>query len=434
MQRVLWATAARGGFGADGLELVVKRLQSAAPPADGWLPKLEKRGEAPRASGTRFEAVADQETARTRLARIRNAIESIAGNTEAREPAPTLSYISPTTNSTNNTDRPIAPDNGRDTGDASNRDTTRDAGHAANRALDHDATRDTGHGPVDGSRRHTTRDTGLDAAGGHGSGRESGRGSRRPQGGRGRGAAGASAEGAAAADSAAGLLRLLISEGSEPERESLARVAVLRAQISGAGESAVERLEDSVGTVDELLANDLSQTDDPHLAAAVLRVIGPSVLPAIEDLAQVAGQPSPKQIDVTSDSHTIAIRPDGPDQLQLNTALSTIKQSAGPVTAGKLAVPAVLVGVGAIVAIGLGFVNAIWIVAGLILIGIGAFRYWSIRTASKNDKTAAADRATRLTDRCTTAAAQLAKHTNATESRQTAVTTDLTTIRQHLTT
>jgi hypothetical protein len=379
VQRVLWVTAARGGFGADGLALVVKRLQSVAAPADGWLPKLEKRGEAHRASGTRFEAVAEQENARTRLARIRSAVESIAGNTEAREPAPNLSYIS--------------PDND------SNRDTDNHSGH----------------GTEPGARRGIGRDSG------YGSG----------QGGRGRVS---SDDGAVAPDSTAALLRLLISEGSEPERESLARVAVLRAQISGAGESAVERLDDSVGIVEKLLAEDLSQTDDPHLAAAVLRVIGPSVLPAIEVLAQVAGQPSPTQIEVASDSHTIAIRPDGPDQLQLNAALSSIKQSAGVVPAGKYAVPAALVGVGAVVAIGLGFVNAIWIVAGLILIGIGAFRYWNLRTASKNDKASANDRATRLTDRCTTATTQLAEYTKSSETRQASVTTDLTTIREHLTT
>ncbi|MER7248996.1 hypothetical protein [Kribbella sp. NPDC000426] len=329
VQRVLWATAARGGFGADGLELVVKRLQSAAPPAD-WLPKLEKRGETPPSSGTRFEAVAEQVTARIRLGRVRSAVESIAGNTEAREPAPTVKY---------------------------------------------------------------------DSAG-----------------------------------STAAVLRLLISEGSEPERESLARVAVLRAQISGAGESAAEGLEDSVGTVEGLLADDLGQKDDPHLAATVLRVIGPSVLPSIEELARVAGQPSPAQIDVASDGHTIAVRPDGPDQLQLSTAVSTITRSAGVVSTGKYAVPTALVGIGVVVAIALGLVNAIWIVAGAILIGIGAFRYWNLRTTSKADQAAAAERATRLTERCTTATTQLADYTNSSDARQSSVATDLTTIRTHLTT
>ncbi|MFI5697985.1 hypothetical protein ACIA58_39385 [Kribbella sp. NPDC051586] len=377
VQRVLWATAARGGFGADGLALLVKRLQAVAPPADGWLPKLEKRGAAPRASGGRFEAVAEQEGARTRLSRVRDAVESIANNTEAREPASALSYTSAS---------------------------------EAERDSQSDSTRDSHRGRGRDSERGRGRDSG------------------RRRGGRDRGA-----DGAVAQDSTAALLRLLISEGSEPERASLARVAVLRAQISGTDGSAAETLEDPVGTVEELLADDLSQTDDPHLAAAVLHVIGPSVLPAIEELAQVAGQPSPTEIAVAGDSHTITVRPDGPDQLQLSTALSSIKQSAGGLTAGKLAVPAALVGVGALVAIGLGFVNGIWIVAGLVLIGIGVYRYWSLRTANKNDQIAAADRATLLNERCATAAAQLSAYTKATETRQTSVTADLTTLRTHLT-
>jgi hypothetical protein len=88
VQRVLWATAARGGFGADGLALVVKRLQSVTPPTGGWLPHLEKRGDGTRAAGPRFEAIAEQEDARTRLTRIQNAVDAIATNTETREPAP----------------------------------------------------------------------------------------------------------------------------------------------------------------------------------------------------------------------------------------------------------------------------------------------------------------------------------------------------------
>jgi hypothetical protein len=226
---------------------------------------------------------------------------------------------------------------------------------------------------------------------------------------------------------------LLISEGSEPEHESLARVAVLRAQITGSTESAVQTLEDTVGTVEKLLTDDLTQTADPHLAAAVLRVIGPSVVPAVEDLAQVAGRPSPTEVSLESDVHTITIRPDGPDQLELTKAMSSINETAGDVTPGKLAVPAVLAGVGALVAIGLGFVHPIWIVAGLVLVAIGGFRYWSLRTASSNDKTAAADRATTLNERCTTAATQQAEYTKASDSRQASVTADLTTIRQHLT-
>ncbi|TDW14256.1 hypothetical protein [Kribbella kalugense] len=331
VQRVLWATAARGGFGADGLALVVKRLQSVTPPTGGWLADLEKRGDGSRAAGPRFEAIAEQEKARTRLTRIHNAVEAIATNTEAREPATAL------------------------TADVSTQ------------------------------------------------------------------------------DSPAALLRLLISEGSEPEHESLARVAVLRAQITGSDESAAQTLEDSVGTVEKLLTDDLTQTADPHLAAAVLRVIGPSVLPAVEDLAQVAGRPSPLEVSVESGVHTVTVRPDGPDQLELNNVRSLINGPAGKVTRGKLAVPAVLAGVGAVVAIGLGFVHPLWIAAGLVLVAIGGFQYWNLRVAGTHDKTTAANRIANLNEDCSTAAAQLAEYAKASESRQASITADLSTIRQHLT-
>jgi hypothetical protein len=353
-QRVLWATAARGGFGADGLDLVVKRLQSVAPPADGWLPRLEKRGETPRTTRAPFDAVKEQETARVSLGRLRNAIETIAGKTEAREPDPTLGY------------QETAP----------KQDDTKAA------------------------KRRPKRDD---------------------------------ADRNAERDSAPALLRLLISEGSDPEREPLARVAVLRAQISGADESKAAALEDPVGTVEDLLGDDLTQTGEPHLQAAALRIMAQSVLPAAEDLAEVAGRPSPAQVTLDSDAHRITIRPDGPDQLELGTALSSIKASAGAITKAKLAVPVVLAVAGVLVAAGLGFVHGIWIFLGLVLIGIAAYQYWTLRTNSKNEKAAADDRATRLNERCTTAVTQLADYTTSTESRQADIAGDLAAVRQHLT-
>ncbi|MGW7684713.1 hypothetical protein ACWGID_28490 [Kribbella sp. NPDC054772] len=369
-QRVLWATAARGGFGVEGLELVVKRLQSVAPPADGWLPRLEKRGETPRTTRARFDAVNEQESARVQLGRVRNAVETIAGNTAAREPDPALGY--------------------QET--AAKQDSTGDA-----------------------AARNSGRGSGRDSAGAK---RRSKRGD---------------AEANAERDSAPALLRLLISEGSEPEREPLARVAVLRAQISGSGEGTAEGLEDPVGTIEKLLDADLAQTDEPHLPAAALRVIAPSVLPAIEELAEVAGRPSPAQVSVDVDVHTITIRPDGPDQRELGSAMASIKAGAGDITKGNLAVPVVLAVAGVLVAVGLGFVHGAWIVAGLVLVGVAASRYWKLRVNSKNEKAAADDRATRLNERCTTAVEGLAAYVNATESRQAGVAADLSTIRDHLT-
>src|SRR5439155_11336294 len=116
-----------------------------------------------------------------------------------------------------------------------------------------------------------------------------------------------------AEDSAAAMLRLLISEGSEPERETLARIAVLRARVTGAAESAGQTLDDSAGTVDALLAEDLGRSADPHLSTAALRVVGPLVLPAVETVAQTAELPGPSEVSIESGTHTITIRADGPD-------------------------------------------------------------------------------------------------------------------------
>lgn len=334
VQRVLWATAARGGFGADGLALVVKRLQSVDPPAEGWLPKVEKRADPGPASGPGFPEVAEQEHARTRLARIRSAVEAITGDTEALEP-------------------------------------DRDLGYAA-------------------SSEPTP-------------------------------------------DSTAALLRQLIAEGSEPEQEPMARMAVLRTRITDDWKSTAEKLDDPAGTVEKLLQTDLSRKDEPHLVAAALRVIAPTILPGVEDLAQVAGRPSPAGVIVEDGQHSIEIRPDGPDPLELDKAARSIETSTGPLTPGQLAVPAVLAAAGALIAIGLGLLNPLWIVLGLVLIGIGVFRYWNLRVGNAADRATAADKAARLRERCATVTDQLATYTKASADRQAAIANDVAELRRHLT-
>ncbi|TDO46606.1 hypothetical protein EV651_12688 [Kribbella sp. VKM Ac-2571] len=360
VQRVLWTTAARGGFGADGLELVVKRLQSAASPDGGWLSRLEIRGSSSRSNGPRLKATEQQDEAAYRLSRIRNAVETILGNTEAREPDPDLTY--PETRKTDS-----IPD-----------DTT--------------------------SSRRGAKSS-------------------------------AKAEKEPAEDSAAAMLRLLISEGSEPERETLARIAVLRARVSGGAESDTQKLDDSAGTVDELLTEDLGLSSDPYLSTAALRVVGPLVLPAVETVAQTAELPAPSEVSVESGVHTITVRADGPDQLELGKATSSINASAGVMTTGQRATPIALLVVGAVVAIGLGlFLHWFWIVVGLVVMAFGLNSYVKLRGAIKADKTRAAGEITNLNERCTTAATALANYLDNTEARKAAIAEDLTTIRHQLTT
>ncbi|NIK57915.1 hypothetical protein [Kribbella shirazensis] len=351
-QRVLWTTAARGGFGPEGLELVVERLQSVAS-SDAWLTRLETRGSAaPRPSGTRLKATQVQDEAWTRLSRVRDAVESIAGNTAAREPDPALSY-------------------------PEERKSDRTPDDAKSSRRDADAEPDQ--------------------------------------------------------NSAAAILRLLISEGSEPERETLARIAVLRAQVTGTPESEARTLDDPAGTVDALLTEDLGLSAEPHLSATALRVVGPLVLPAVEELAQVAEQPGPAQVSIENGKHTVTIRPDGPDQLELSKATTSLTAAAGVATTGQRAMPLGLLIGGAVVAIGLGMLlHWFWIVVGLVVMGFGLNSYVSLRRALTADRNRAAGEVTNLNDRCTTTATALKTYLDNTDSRLTAITTDLTTIRQHL--
>jgi hypothetical protein len=359
VQRVLWTTAARGGFGADGLDLVVKRLQSAASPDGGWLSRLENRGSSSRSSGPRLKATEQQDDAANRLSRIRSAVETILGNTEAREPDPGLNY--PETRKTDST-----PDDA-------------------------------------GSSRRNARSSDRDNE--------------------------------PAEDSAAAMLRLLISEGSEPERETLARIAVLRAQVTGIAEEAAQKLDDPAGTVDALLTDDLSLGADPHLSTAALRVVGPLVLPAVETVAQTAELPGPSEVSIDSGAHKITIRSDGPDQLELSKATASLTASAGVMPTGQRATPIGLLVGGAVVAIGLGMLlHWFWIVVGLVVMAFGLNSYLKLRRAIDADKARAAGEVANLNERCTTAATALSHYLDNTDTRKAGITEDLATIRQQLTT
>ena len=332
VQRVLWTTAARGGFGAEALELVVAKLRLGTTADGAWLSKLESRGTA----GSRprgLKATEKQDDAWYRLTRVADAVASIVGNTEAREPDPSLT-----------TDAEAEPEK----------------------------------------------------------------------------------------NSAAALLRLLISEGSEPERETLARIAVLRARVSGGAET-VETLTDSAGTVNQLLADDLATSADPHLTATALRVIAPSVLPAVEQLAQAADQPAPSEVTVDSGSRTITVRADGPDKLELGAATTALTSGVGVATGKQNALPIGLIAGGLVVALGLGLiVHWFWIVVGLVIVGFGLNSYVKLRSALKADRERATGEATNLTDRCTAAAKSLTDYLENTETRRASITKSLTTLRQQL--
>jgi hypothetical protein len=93
VQRALWTAGARGGFGADGLDVIVAWLQvPSTASAQRWLAPIEARSEVVRQAAPNFAEIADQAKARARLSRLRAAVETIAGDTAVLEPDRDLAY------------------------------------------------------------------------------------------------------------------------------------------------------------------------------------------------------------------------------------------------------------------------------------------------------------------------------------------------------
>ena len=122
-------------------------------------------------------------------------------------------------------------------------------------------------------------------------------------------------------DSASAVLRMLISEGSEPEREPLARVAELRARITDI-KAAPGAITDPVDTIENLLRADLRRDDEPHLSATALRVVSDGVLTEAEELAKTANALTPTEVVCTFGRRQITVLPDGADSQSMATAVA----------------------------------------------------------------------------------------------------------------
>jgi hypothetical protein len=334
VQRAVWTAGARGGFGADGLTLIVERLQTQVKgSAQNWLGAVELRADVVPKAGPDFTEIAAQAKAQAQLKRLRAAVETIAGDTAVLEP-------------------------------------DRDLGYTA--------------GEPD-------------------------------------------------PDSTSALLRMLISEGSEPERAPLARVAELRAQITDGAETSTASITDPAGAVEELLKADLRQADEPHLAATALRVVAAGLLTDAEELAETANLPSPRQVTCEIDWQQITLLPDGPEPQSLAAAGAKIAASAPPLSlrsqAGTLAIAAA----GVLVAAGLGFVHWFWIVVGVGILGLAARRYWRARTAATEAQADATKRIAKLRETSTQAAADLETYQNQSTNRAAGIAANLEEIRKRLT-
>jgi hypothetical protein len=330
LQRSLWSTAARGGLGAENLNLIVDRLQEHTKGLS-WLETVGNRANPVKSTGPSFTEVATARTARARLAQLRPAVEAIAGDTAVREPDRDLAYGEPDP------------------------------------------------------------------------------------------------------DSASSLLRMLISEGSEPEREPFARVAELRARITEI-KAAPGAITDPVDTIENLLRADLQRDDEPHLSATALRVVADGVLTEAEELAKTANALTPTEVKCQFGRREITVLPDGADSQSLATAVAQINAEAPPLTVRSLTGPITIAAAGLAVAGVLGgFLHPFWIVIGLVIVGVAAHRFWRARTQAAQAKVEAADQVHRLKEKATEAAAELASYKASTRDREASIAADVEAIRKHLT-
>jgi hypothetical protein len=234
-------------------------------------------------------------------------------------------------------------------------------------------------------------------------------------------------------DSASAVLRMLISEGSEPEREPLARVAELRTRITdiSADPGAIS---DPVDTIENLLRADLRRDDEPHLSATALRVVADDVLTEAEELAKTASALTPTQVVCNFGRRQITVLPDGPDAQSMAAAVAQINAEAPPVTVRTLGGPIAIAAAGLVVAVGFGMLlHPFWIVIGVGILGIAAHRFWRARTQAAQTKVEAADQVVRLQEKVTEAAGDLASYKAETRDREAAIAADLEAIRKHLT-
>jgi hypothetical protein len=331
VQRALWTTAARGGFGADGARLVTERLrQPLSASTKDWLEVMRERAKYQRAAGPPYTETRTLSEAQGRLAQLRAAVEAIAGDTAVREPDSDLQYGEPSP------------------------------------------------------------------------------------------------------DSASAVLRLLISEGSEPERAPLARAAELRPRITRTTSATTGSITDPAGTVEELLAADLAQTAEPHLSATALGVIGPDVLSKAEELAKTAGGLTPTEVTYDVHGQRIALRETGPEPQSMAAAVARIESGAPPLTVGALAGPLTFGLIGLAVAVGLGLLHWFWIVVGVALIGYAAWKAWQVRAENRRAHEDAATLAASVRDESSEAAEAFAAYKAKAPERHKAVTADLDAIRKYL--
>lgn len=234
-------------------------------------------------------------------------------------------------------------------------------------------------------------------------------------------------------DSTSAVLRQLISEGSEPERGPLARVAELQSQVSENAPPTGGGIDDSAGSIDELLAADLGNADEPHLAVTALRVVATGVLADAEVLAQTASLSSPDKVSTELEWRPVTLLPDGPERQSLAAAEAAIASTVQPLSVRDLRGPLALGATGLVVGIGLGLTHPFWIFAGAVILATAAYGFWSARKKRAGEQADTVARIARLRKQADEGVAELAAYRAGQEDRVAAASADLDELRKRLT-
>lgn len=309
LQRALWLTAARGGFGDTGPALLAELLGPA--PDKNWAITLAGPGSKSRA-WLDDKTVIDQSIAADQLSRLRKAVDGILTDRSVLEPAP----------STLATEEP-APE------------------------------------PVPSKDAKS-----KDAKGGD--------------------------DDPGSPDAMVDMLRMVIAEGSAPERDLIARIGSLRAKLDG-GEAA-ESLRD-----------------------------------------RAAGTP-PAELVLSTSGQKVRVTPQGVDPASLSEAEHRLRTVNEVKPSGSWTAGIVLMVIGVVAGLGLGIaVHWGWIVAGLIAVAFGAYLALSDRARVRTDREDLDDRVARLKSSAQTLAGELGTYTHAHPARADTATTDYEALRKTLT-
>ena len=353
LQRALWLTAARGGFGDTGPATLAELLGPA--PDQNWVITLASPASKSR-SWLDDKTVVDQSIAADQLGRLRKAVERILTDRSVLEPAPsTLAEPSPQTKPS----------------------TLAEPSPQAEPA-------------------NTMDDPGSP-------------------------------------DAMVDMLRMVIAEGSVPERDLIARIGLLRAKLDG-GEAAGYTMDDQAGPVAEMLTDDLRGVNGPHPAAFAIRHVGPAVLAEAESLRDRAAGAAPAELVLSTSAQKVTVTAQGPEPGSLSEAEHRLRTVNEVKPSGAWIGGIVLMAAGAALGIALGLtVHWGWLVVGLLAVLLGAYLALRDRARVRTDQADLDDRITRLKSSAEQMAAQLATYTQAQPARAEAARTDYTALHQTLT-